>query len=210
MKTCTKCHIPAPEVGIGTNRYWCKKCRAKAARDSRKKPEVKSKSKSKLKLKRLSEITDTEKTCVDCREWKAHSEFHKSKRGRRGLSAYCKPCVKKRYYDADKSREASTRYRKNHPERRRSQQRLYQFKRRTQIEITSDKSVTDAFLKQLYAQTHCHYCKKPIQRKHRTADHKTPLSRNGAHTATNLTMACGTCNSKKRNLTEQEFKDKTE
>jgi 5-methylcytosine-specific restriction endonuclease McrA len=41
----------------------------------------------------------------------------------------------------------------------------------------------------------CVYCKKPQQRL--TMDHLTPLSKGGAHTASNIVPACRSCNSRK-------------
>lgn len=49
----------------------------------------------------------------------------------------------------------------------------------------------------------CGYCgeRKPL-----TADHRTPLSRGGSHRIDNIIPACRNCNSRKRHLTESEFR----
>src|SRR5882672_3972288 len=52
----------------------------------------------------------------------------------------------------------------------------------------------------------CHYCKKVISIENSTIDHRTPLMRGGKDDPSNLVLACGTCNSQKGPMTEQEFK----
>lgn len=52
----------------------------------------------------------------------------------------------------------------------------------------------------------CFYCKVSVMRKvNLHLDHKTPLSRNGAHTIDNLAPACATCNLRKGTKTVEEF-----
>lgn len=79
------------------------------------------------------------------------------------------------------------------------------WERRNRQKVQSDGSVTDEFLDALYAESVCHYCRNQTPESDRTADHKTPLSRGGLHSAANLVMACWSCNCGKRDLTEQEY-----
>ena len=78
-------------------------------------------------------------------------------------------------------------------------------KRRGLIVNQSDGTVTDEFLKELYETETCHYCGEYVSENLRTADHMTPLSKGGAHSASNLTMACFSCNSSKSDMEYEEF-----
>ena len=50
----------------------------------------------------------------------------------------------------------------------------------------------------------CGYCGEKPSRLH--ADHRIPLSRGGSNTIENIVPACGRCNGRKGQLTEQEFR----
>jgi 5-methylcytosine-specific restriction endonuclease McrA len=60
--------------------------------------------------------------------------------------------------------------------------------------------------KKLYSAETCYYCGKAISGRNKTVDHKTPISRGGTNKLDNLCMCCQSCNSKKNNKTEAEFK----
>lgn len=159
-----------------------------------------------IPVKRLSRIEDGRKLCLQCEEMKPLADFSPAKRGLGGVMAYCKECFLARYPVSREERRAATAaYRKRHPERWAAMHRLHQFERRTQIKATTDGSVTDAFLKALYATRDCIYCGTSTPREQRTADHKQPLSRGGHHTAANMVMACKPCNSAKSDMTFEEF-----
>lgn len=49
---------------------------------------------------------------------------------------------------------------------------------------------------------HCYYCQRVTKL---TVDHKTPVSRGGSNNPDNLCLACGPCNSQKRDKTEAEY-----
>lgn len=134
-------------------------------------------------------------------------EFSATPRGLGGIAAYCKECMAASSRAGDKApvRERTAKYRKNHRERHLAAHRVRMFEYRTNKKVTDDGTVTDEFLKALYATTHCHYCEKPTAEQHRTADHKTALAKGGAHSKDNLCMACSTCNSAKRDLSEAQF-----
>ena len=60
--------------------------------------------------------------------------------------------------------------------------------------------------KKLYSANTCYYCGAEISGRNKTVDHKTPISRGGTNKLENLCMCCRSCNSKKNNKTEAEFK----
>ena len=72
-------------------------------------------------------------------------------------------------------------------------------------ELTYD-SVTPDFIKSIYEQKICCYCKEYTPKKYRTLEHKLPLKRGGRHSSHNIVMACLSCNCSKGKMTEQEFK----
>jgi 5-methylcytosine-specific restriction endonuclease McrA len=56
------------------------------------------------------------------------------------------------------------------------------------------------------AQDHrCRYCRVPLVKGATHLDHRTPLSRGGAHEPSNVCLACASCNLKKHAMTEAEF-----
>jgi|SRR5579859_2011616 len=52
----------------------------------------------------------------------------------------------------------------------------------------------------------CYYCKIKIDPGHMHIDHKQPVSRQGSHLYSNLCATCRTCNLRKSDLTEMEFR----
>lgn len=180
---------------------WCRKCRAEN--------EANRRLDKGMKKRLFAKVTSTKKECMECHKMKLFSQFNKSSRGTCGVGSYCKPCQSKihkdRYYDKEKFRENTKRYRAENRERHLAQHRVVQFNRKSKISATTDGTVTDDFLKTLYGTKCCYYCEKAVPKKDRTADHKKPLARGGKHTAKNLVMACRSCNSSKRDKTEKEF-----
>lgn len=205
MKYCGWCNKELPHSSFGPHKrsadglnYQCKKCRADYENKRRRAQGLLEKAKSK--------IEGNQKLCMHCKKMKPLSQFSTSSRGLGGVHAYCKPCFADRYRDKDKAKEATASYRNRHKERWRSGHRLHQFKRKSQIRVSSDGSVTDEFLASLYANPVCAYCNRNIPPKDRTADHVVPLSRGGPHAAENLVMACNSCNSSKSDMTAEEFR----
>lgn len=135
------------------------------------------------------------KECRHCKAVKSLSDFTKASRGTQGVAAYCKPCFADKYRNKENAREATARYRKRHPERWKAAHRLHQFKRRSKIEATADGTVTDAFLKEVYATEICYWCACYIEPDKRTLEHIVELNDGGEHSASNITMACMPCNS---------------
>lgn len=61
--------------------------------------------------------------------------------------------------------------------------------------------------KSLYSATNCYYCGKPFDKnRNKTIDHKTPVRKGGTNALENLCTCCQSCNSKKGNMTESEFR----
>lgn len=58
-----------------------------------------------------------------------------------------------------------------------------------------------------YGKLTCYLCLKPIIFGNDCIEHKTPLSRGGNNKIPNLDIACRSCNCKKYNKTESEYKD---
>lgn len=195
---CSHCHV-AKDLDQYRNGKpgWCRECRAELERKRRLEKGIQPKA--------YSRIEGDKKLCMHCKEMKPLSDFNPAKRGLGGVAAYCKPCAKDRYYDKEVARETTAKYREVNRERHLALHRVRMHERRTKKKVTSDGTVTDAFLKTLYAQSKCHYCGNETEKDQRTADHRIPLGKGGPHSASNLVMACWTCNSSKRDLSEEEF-----
>lgn len=176
---------------------WCKSCRAELERNRRRDRG--------MKVRELSVIESDKKLCMECKVMKLLGEFSPSVRGLGGVSTYCKPCTIAKYSDKEKAKKATAKYRKVNRERHLANHRLRMFKYRSKKTATADGTVTDDFLKRLYATKVCHYCGKSTPKKKRTADHMTPLDLGGEHSAKNLVMACFSCNSSKRNVPYDEY-----
>lgn len=202
MKACTKCGVPQDDSKFqmynGKPVGQCRQCKTAAMRENR--------ADRGIPARKMSVIVDGQKLCMGCGLFHPISEFSPAKRGLGGVSAYCRSYANTAFKQpAEKVRERTARYRNKHRPRWLSLHRLNQFKRRAAIAATSDGTVTDEFLWDLYSTSQCHYCRKKTSRDKRTADHMTPLIRGGAHSAANLVMACHQCNSSKSSRTLDEF-----
>lgn len=190
--------ISSFQIVKGMPSGWCRKCRTEKEKQRRRDSGASEAKRSVLK--------DGKKLCCHCGEFKSLDWFSPSSRGLGEVSAYCKPCAASRYRNKDTARKATLKYRERHRERHLANHRVWMFEYRTRKKVTSDGSVTDQFLKKLYATEACYLCGQITPKKLRTADHVIPLARGGTHTADNLKMACWSCNSSKRDLTPQEYK----
>lgn len=157
-------------------------------------------------VRKSSKVDGDEKLCLLCGEMKPLFSFSPTSRGLGGVAAYCKPCFSSHYGQSDEvAKKATAEYRERHRERWRANHRIHMFERRTKMTASKDGTVTDKFLRDLYSEKYCHYCLQYTEPGQRTADHVVALNNGGAHSASNLVMACFTCNSSKRDLTEDEF-----
>lgn len=201
-RICTKCHEERAadlfQKYKGKPSGQCRICKTAAMKIRR--------ADQGIPVKNASRIVGDQKLCTCCKAMKAFTEFAKTPRGLGGMQTVCKSCFRERYAQTrEQGRQATTSYRKRHRARHLAMHRVRMFERKTKQRATSDGTVTDEFLKELYATEHCHYCTQSTSDEERTADHKIPLAKGGAHSANNLVMACWTCNSSKRDLTEEEF-----
>lgn len=201
MKCCTKCGEEKdttsfsvtkrnPDGSVKYRSSWCTPCRTQQNRE-------------RLGMERkVFAKVDYEaetKECNHCKHSLSFTEFSPSGRGSAGLSAYCKVCQKERYYDKEKAKVVTQRYRDKHRLRWRALHRINQFNRRSRITATADGTVTDEFLHQVYATEYCYWCKQATPEELRTLEHIIELSNGGSHSASNITMACQPCNSSRPN-----------
>lgn len=202
MNNCTKCGESKDahhfQLYKGKPAGQCRSCKTEAMKKLR--------AAQGISVRKFSTIMDGRKLCMHCNQMVSIELFSPSKRGLGGISAYCKPCTLVKFKPTkEEMKNRTANYRKNNKPRWLSLHRLAQFRRRCTIAITSDGTVTDEFLYSIYETEFCYYCHKLTERSERTADHKTPLIKGGGHTASNLVMACFSCNSSKSSKTEKEF-----
>lgn len=205
QRQCSKCGVIHPADRFqhfnGRPSGQCRGCKTEAMRLNRRAKGI--------PVRPMTTIIDGRKKCLSCLEAKPFEEFYPTARGRGGLAAYCKPCVAARPSNAEAQRKATTRYRKRHSERWRALHRLSMFKRRHLIEASSDGTVTDSLLKQIYSREFCCYCHEFTPEEKRTLEHIIPLSRGGSHSERNIDMACFSCNSSKAAKLPEEFNRKS-
>jgi 5-methylcytosine-specific restriction endonuclease McrA len=192
-KVCTKCLDLLDISKFSLNNSWCNPCRTADNRDRLGYSE---------KIKPV--VLEDSKECCKCREIKHIDNYYPNKRGRLGLSAYCKSCTKT-HYKSDKSTEYTTAYRERHRHRYLAAHRLHQFKRKQLISATCDGTLNDITLKVIYDTEHCYYCRTITDVDNRTLEHKIPLIKGGTHSITNCVMACKKCNCSKGSKTDIEY-----
>lgn len=105
------------------------------------------------------------------------------------------------YYEAntDKVKERVGRYRKNNPDKK---QHLENRRRASKFKNGGSHTLEQRLEKFGSLGNVCFYCKEP---KPLTVDHNIPLSRGGTDNIDNILPACRSCNSKKNNLTTEEY-----
>lgn len=199
LKICTKCKQLHKRADFNHN-SWCRFCINKQNRVYAEMQGVKEK---------FIPIVNTDsKQCCRCKKIKPLSEYSPSQRGRLGKAPYCKPCASKYRIEKESKevrRDKTRTYRSKNREWWRSLHRINQFNRRAKIENLSDGTVTPDFVKSIYQQENCYYCNSFVEENKRTLEHKQPLNKDGKHSVTNIVMACFSCNSTKRDMTEDEF-----
>lgn len=201
MKRCSCCNIiyklseffPTKRDSEGNIKYygsWCKSCR---------KSDYKRKTtKSERKLSKVDTENQT-KECLICLRCLPFEDFTKSQKGSGGRAAYCRVCMKEKYYDKEYSKEQSRRYRTENKNYWRALHRVHQFNRRSKIKATDDGTVTKEFIEAIYNSEFCYWCGKSIPEEDRTLEHIIELFEGGSHSASNITMACFSCNSSRLN-----------
>jgi len=190
-KKCTKCgddidvslFSPTSKNKNTGKQYYhshCNPCRTQSDRDKRGQKEP----------KRFAKKTDTHRECMECHKMFLYEDINGS---------YCKTCKKEKYYDKEKARLATKRYRENHPERWKAKHRIHQYNRKNLIKATDDGTVTDCFLKEILNKECCCWCNEKIKYENRTIEHVIELSAGGLHSSSNIDMACSSCNSSRKN-----------
>ena len=166
MHTCPKCSVVKDDSQFQLYKDkangWCRSCRTQLERERRAAKGVQT--------RQFSRIEKGKKLCLQCGLYAELSSFSQSPRGLGGVAAYCKPCFAKKYRDAKKAQSRTAKYRRLNRERYLAAHRVRAFERRMQIKVTRDGTVTDEFLKELYGQEFCHYCRKFTEVEERTAD----------------------------------------
>ena len=98
-------------------------------------------------------------------------------------------------------REARQRYKINSPNKNKIRKKTGQVVRDRRTKQLRDGTVTTELLRRLLADaTHCPYCATSLECVAKHFDHKQPLVLGGLHSASNLTVCCGSCNIRKGSL----------
>lgn len=77
--------------------------------------------------------------------------------------------------------------------------RIHQFNRKSLIKATDDGTVTDEFLEKLFKKERCCWCDRVMSEDEKTIEHIVELSNGGKHSASNIDLACLSCNSARKN-----------
>jgi len=82
----------------------------------------------------------------------------------------------------------------------------YQVRRCRMVEGVNDLTQADISKQREFQNGKCYYCKQELDNKGRGhIEHKTPLSRGGHNTKTNIVISCSKCNLVKGQMTEEEY-----
>lgn len=194
---CSNCKVPKSTDNFSGRIGWCKGCRSKLEKDRRRKNGMKARPKT--------TIEGNEKSCASCHKFFTFDLFASNKRGLGGLSAYCKVCAKKKYYNPERAKFLSYKWREKNRSHYLTKHRIAQFNRKRKAKAQCDKTLTPEVVAIIYDQIICAYCKNFTPIKLRTIDHVIPLSKGGLHSIYNVTMCCKSCNSSKRDMEVDEF-----
>lgn len=190
-KVCTKCKEDVDATKFSKSgsykgkQYYhkvCNQCRTQINRERR----------GQLEPKKFGKRTETHRECMNCNEMFLNEDMS-------GNTSYCKTCHKERFYDKEKARLATVRYRERHKERYQAAHRISQYNRRNKIKATEDGTVTDEFIIEILNKENCCWCKKFVEEDDRTIEHLVELSNGGLHSASNIDMSCNKCNSSRPN-----------
>lgn len=127
------------------------------------------------------------KQCVGCGEHKNKTDFYKSTTTEDGRNRYCKWCCK-----VNRALEGV---------RRRDRKSKMSFRQRHRAKLLGTACDDTITLAKVFKRDHgrCASCKKWVQPKHASMDHKLPLSRGGTHTWGNVQLMHLKCNLVKGN-----------
>lgn len=199
-RVCPRCRAVMDAAASG----WCRRCKAMDEAERRRARGI--------PLRKFAALDGSLKTCMQCGVSQPLANFSPSSRGSGGVSSYCRACINNRKLSDPnrraKARSATAKHRREHRESHLASHRVRMFERRALVKVSMDGSVTEAFLVALYAESICYYCGMDTNEGDRTAEHVIPLSRGGMHVASNLVMACLRCNSAKRDMSEDEYRER--
>lgn len=113
-----------------------------------------------------------------------------------------------RFLNKDKVKQMLIDYKKNNPRliKMYHQCRKYRKKNGGELSLERIQMVYEDNIKQ-YGTLTCYLCKNPIEFGKDHLEHKIPLSREGTNEYSNLGISCQTCNCRKHNKTEIEFRE---
>ncbi len=132
--------------------------------------------------------------CSICGVEKPHTSEHFSGEGRQNgrLGIRCRPC---------KSKRVSQSFREN-PETRQKIDARNKARRLEAGDAELSTLTVSALVKQ---GSTCYYCGAQVSVWNAQGDHKTPVSRGGKTTASNVVASCARCNQEKHSKTEREY-----
>lgn len=173
--------------------------------------------------------------CKSCAEPKPLSEYHKDKGGTDGYRAQCKPCrsgYMQGYYaeNIDRRKEYvrdrlanntehvraidKARYERDKDKRIALATEAVHIRRARMAAVDYDPGITDTSLRKIHGDNCC-YCgvlmdfkrgkRGSIKPTRATIEHILPISKGGAHTWANTTLACHQCNVSKNARTIDEW-----
>lgn len=197
IKTCSNCSLVLDinkfsptkrgiDDSVLSRNSWCNGCRAKGNRERLNQPE-----------RKVPLISSTGKQCLKCNNIKDFRDFSPAERGKLGLSSYCKDCAVRA--TKEDARRCTKKYRESNRTKYLADHRINQFNRKNKIKALDDGTVTKEFLSFVYDQTICCWCKEVVEEDNRTLEHIVELNNGGVHSATNINMACFSCNSARLN-----------
>ena len=208
MKTCSWCKKPKPPECFSVHKgaadglaYHCKACHAAYEREQRVLRGTTSKTK---RLRDPQHLIDGMKECFRCDKLLRLNAFSPAARGWGGVAYACRVCASasvRNNRDAPAHAAYIRNWRANNPNWPIAH-RAHQYRRRDKQKNRLPWGAAAKVLRRRI----CHYCAQPTPREKRTIDHVVALSKGGPNTPENIVMACGTCNFRKSNLSESEFR----
>lgn len=114
----------------------------------------------------------------------------------------------KEYYEVNKERYLKHFKTKYHADKDYAREKINKRRKLKEIQIGIWPMPEAAWLDLLFAwqQEACYYCDRSLEKGYH-AEHKTPLSRGGLHDYRNVVLSCATCNLRKGNKTEEEYRE---
>jgi len=178
--------------------------------------------------------TGTHKTCANCLNFKARTEFHRSSRDKDGYRGWCKTCThasntagylanrenvlenQRRSRQTPERKQYMADYLATYYDANRSDYAARSAVRRSLIrDAFVDEGITIEALRLQHGDT-CEFCFEPVafgadakgkyNPKRASIEHMIPLSRGGKHSWANTRISCWSCNLTKNDKTPEEFR----